>query len=248
MKIVGLTGGIACGKSSVSRLLDEKYGIPIIDADEIAHSVLAPGSSTYGKVISAFGKDVLADPASHGGAIDRKKLGAVVFSDESARRRLGGIMNPAIAWTLGVSLLSHFARGTAIVVLDVPLLYETGMDKICDVVIAVVVSPSTQLARLSKRDAAGETDARQRIAAQKLTAAEKGARAHVALSNDSTKDALAAEVAAAYPSFSRLGINHRLRSGPVLLLLSLALGASFFIWASHVAKEPTPGLRADGEL
>ena len=157
-------------------------------------------------------------------------------------------MNPAIAWTLGVSLLSHFARGTAIVVLDVPLLYETGMDKICDVVIAVVVSPSTQLARLSKRDAAGETDARQRIAAQKLTAAEKGARAHVALSNDSTEDSLAAEVAAAYPSFSRLGINHRLRSGPVLLLLSLAMGVSFFIWASHVAKEPTPGLRADGEL
>lgn len=129
MKVIGLTGGIACGKSSVSKFLADKYRVPIIDADEIAHDVLKPGTKTYWSVVRAFGPSILTD-SRDGATIDRKCLGAVVFKDEVARRKLQSLMNGAIAWAIGLAFLRHFLAGTPLVVLDAPLLFETGLDKV----------------------------------------------------------------------------------------------------------------------
>jgi dephospho-CoA kinase len=137
MKIVGLTGGIACGKSSVSRLLSTEFKVPIVDADEIAHIVLSPGTRTYAKVLKAFGTVILQDrvPAESNASssrkdevakqprpIDRKKLGDIVFTDDAKRKQLGQLMNGAIAWAMFRAVLFHWVKGTRVVVLDVPLL------------------------------------------------------------------------------------------------------------------------------
>jgi len=138
MKVVGLTGGIACGKSSVSRQLSTEFMVPIVDADEIAHGVLSPGTSTYSKVLQSFGPGILQDkvpternttgsredePAKQPRPIDRKKLGDIVFADESKRKQLGQLMNGAIAWAIFRAILYYWAKGVRVVVLDVPLLY-----------------------------------------------------------------------------------------------------------------------------
>ena len=156
MKIVGLTGGIACGKSCISECLSEPpYRIPIIDADKVSHAVMAPGTAAYRKVVKAFaGADIFEkggkDDAATSRPIDRKKLGAIVFGDDDARRKLGGIMNPAIAMAIGKALLWHFVVGTRVVIMDVPLLFETKMDFLCHQVVCVVVNdPKEQLKRLA---------------------------------------------------------------------------------------------------
>ena len=141
MKIVGLTGGIACGKSTVSTILRDAHGLPIVDADEIAKVALDVGAPAYDKVVAAFGNDILVPAsspnplASDAGAlccapdgsrpIDRKKLGEIVFNDVMQRRKLNGIISPYIAKAMAWQCLQHFAIGTPVLVLDVPLLYET---------------------------------------------------------------------------------------------------------------------------
>jgi dephospho-CoA kinase len=144
MKIVGLTGGIACGKSSVSRMMSAEFQVPVVDADEVAHAVLAPGTRTYANVLSAFGPSILQamTPAEAAALyargeesetmgfprrpVDRSKLGALVFADDAKRKQLGQLMNGAIAWALARAVLGHWARGTRVLILDVPLLYVCG--------------------------------------------------------------------------------------------------------------------------
>ena len=143
MKIIGLTGGIACGKSSVAKHLKETLGIPIVDADKISHDCLLPGSATYHKVVEAFGPGVLMDTSTPakvletagyeaGGPppVDRKKLGDVVFNDDRRRQVLNKIMSGAIGMGMVAAVAWHFAIGTRLLVLDVPLLYETKLDKV----------------------------------------------------------------------------------------------------------------------
>ena len=139
MKIVGLTGGIACGKSTVSAMLRDAHGLPVVDADEIAKAALDVGTPAYHKVVAAFGDGILElQTASSAGdadavclprigsrPIDRKKLGAIVFNDVVQRRKLNGIISPYIARSMAWQCLKHFAVGTPVLVLDVPLLYET---------------------------------------------------------------------------------------------------------------------------
>jgi dephospho-CoA kinase len=141
MKIVGLTGGIACGKSTVSACLRDTHGLPLVDADAIAKAALDVGAPAYHKVIVAFGDRILepegapAGPSSDaagavcvptaGRPIDRKKLGEIVFNDAAQRRKLNGIISPHIAKGMAWECLKHFAFGTPVLVLDVPLLYET---------------------------------------------------------------------------------------------------------------------------
>eukprot|EP01043_Picozoa_sp_COSAG02_P020241 COSAG02_NODE_994_length_15358_cov_42.651812_5_plen_187_part_00 len=141
MKIVGLTGGIACGKSTVSTMLHDGHGLPIIDADEIAKAALDVGAPAYGKVVAAFGNDILEPsisenpsasdvatlhcPPNGSRPIDRKKLGEVVFNDVTQRHKLNRIISPYIARAMAWQCLKHFAIGTPVLVLDVPLLYET---------------------------------------------------------------------------------------------------------------------------
>lgn len=148
MKIVGLTGGIACGKSTVSGMLRDTHALPVVDADEIAKAALDVGAPAYHKVIAAFGDGILeaasAVDSSVGGPnaiclrpyeqsrpIDRKKLGEVVFNDPVQRRKLNGIISPYIAKMMAWQCLKHFAVGTPVLVLDVPLLYETVPTILC---------------------------------------------------------------------------------------------------------------------
>ena len=123
-------------------------------------------------VVREFGPEVL----SSDGCIDRKKLGEIVFNDHAKRGKLNKIMQPHIALGIFLLLLRHFLRGTPVVILVVPLLYETGLHRVCAAVLVVSVARDVQLRRLMKRDQSSEEDAFARIRAQPLTVDQKAAR------------------------------------------------------------------------
>ena len=121
MKIIGLTGGIATGKSTVSQFLASS-GIPIIDADIIAREVVEPGQVSYHLILDYFGMEIL-DSSSN---IDRAKLGNIIFGDAAERKALNEITHPRIRLQILKNILLNFMKGEIMVVLDTPLLYETG--------------------------------------------------------------------------------------------------------------------------
>mmetsp|Transcript_35076 Transcript_35076/g.47904 ORF Transcript_35076/g.47904 Transcript_35076/m.47904 type:complete len:231 (+) Transcript_35076:90-782(+) len=192
MKIVGLTGGIACGKSTVSKMFLEK-GFPLVDADLIAHNIYTPGSATYQKVVKRFGRDILDDPEKEDSPVNRKKLGAKVFGDEKARRDLGLITKPAITKEMLRQTLVHFLWGAPVVILDVPLLIEAGMNRFCTKVIVVSVSEELQKERLIKRDNSEEEYADKQIASQ-LPLEVKRAKADIVIDNCGSIEETAAQV------------------------------------------------------
>lgn len=159
--VVGLTGGIACGKSTVAAQLAE-LGVPIVDADALAREVVAPGTPGLAAIVERFGPDVLlAD-----GSLDRKKLGEQVFSDPDARRALNAITHPRIA-AAGMEKLRALADHPAPYrVYEAALLVENGMAKAFAALVVVTVDEATQLARLMARDGSTEDEARARIASQ----------------------------------------------------------------------------------
>ena len=174
---VALTGGIATGKSYV-RARFEALGVPTSDADTFARAVVAPGTEGLAEVVRAFGRDVL-DIA---GALDRKKLGALVFADPARRKQLEAILHPAIrrardAWYAGLDHAVPFA------VSDIPLLYETGYENEFDTVIVAAVDPEEQVRRVMTRDGLTDAEARLRLAAQ-LPIADKVTRADYVIRTD----------------------------------------------------------------
>jgi dephospho-CoA kinase len=129
--VIGLTGGIATGKSTVSKQL-KSFGIPVVDADVIARQVVEPGTPALAQIVKHFGQDVLLPD----GSLDRPKLGAVVFSDEAQRKALNGIVHPAVWRAIFWEVVTHWLKGKKFCVLDVPLLIEGGMYKwVADVVV-----------------------------------------------------------------------------------------------------------------
>lgn len=156
---IGLTGGIGSGKSEVSRRLAAR-GAVVIDADVLAREVVEPGTSGLADVVEAFGPDVLAPD----GSLDRQALGARVFGDEEARRRLERIVHPRVRQR--AAEIEAAAAPDAVVVHDIPLLVETGQVDSFDGVIVVDVPVEIQLARLVDRRGMPEPEARGRIAAQ----------------------------------------------------------------------------------
>lgn len=159
---VGLTGGIATGKSYVTQRL-HAAGLPTIDADRLAREAVAPGTPGLRAVVARFGRDVLTDA----GALDRARLGAVVFADAAARADLEAIVHPEVrrriaVWQAQLTALGH--RGP--IVADIPLLFETGRTGDFDVTVVVACEPDTQRRRLMLRDGVSGDDADQRIAAQ----------------------------------------------------------------------------------
>lgn len=161
MRLVGLTGGIASGKSTVSSMF--KYNnIPVVDADVIARDVLKKGTGGYKKVVAAFGPDILQDD----GQVDRLKLGQIVFSDASKRQLLNRLLAPYISSGIFSEVLKLWIKGHKVIVLDIPLLFEAKMDKWTKPIVVVWVDPQTQLRRLTERDNSTEEDARNRINAQ----------------------------------------------------------------------------------
>jgi dephospho-CoA kinase len=185
---VALTGGIATGKSYV---LDEfrRRGVPCLDADTLAHGVTAAGTDATAAIAARFGNEVLAAD----GAIDRARLGPIIFADPAARRDLEAIVHPAVyrAISAGVRAFEILARDPFIVV-DVPLLYETGAAKDFDRVIVTACLPATQLARLLERGMSEEA-ARQRLAAQWPTD-EKASRADFVVTTDGSLEETQAQV------------------------------------------------------
>ena len=177
MYVIGLTGGIASGKSTVSNFLRE-LGAVVIDADAIARQLANPQQPLWQKFVERFGEAVLLADKS----LDRKKIGAIVFADKAQRRWLDKVSHPLIEKELRRLLAACKAQQAEIVVLDVPLLYEVQWDKLTDEVWVVYVDEQTQLERLQRRDAMPESLARQRIAAQ-LPLEEKARKADFVIDN-----------------------------------------------------------------
>ena len=159
-KIVGLSGGIGSGKSTVSRLL-EKRGACVICADTIVHELQAPGAPMLDEIAAAFGPEVLDEA----GALDRQAVAAIVFRDEGARTRLGQIVHPPVIAEMGRRAEEARAAGTALVVLDIPLLFEgakagrgAAVAFSFDATICVWVPPAQQLERTLARDGGSRDD------------------------------------------------------------------------------------------
>jgi dephospho-CoA kinase len=158
--LVGLTGGIASGKSTVAERLVER-GAELIDADEIAREVVLPGTQTWKQIVEHFGEDVLDDD----GFIDRPKLGRLVFGNAERRTLLNELTHPPVMAEIA-NRLEVLALLDSLVVLDVPLLVEAGAERGYDAILVVASNPETQLKRLVELRGMAEDDARARIAAQ----------------------------------------------------------------------------------
>jgi dephospho-CoA kinase len=158
---VGLTGGIATGKSHV-RTRFESLGVPTIDADVLARDAVAPGTAGLAAVVRRFGTDVCeAD-----GTLNRSKVGAIVFHDSQARRDLEQIVHPYVREMTERWFASLDPERVPFAVADIPLLFEGGREGDFDAVVVTACEPETQLRRLMARDGLGEAEARHRIAAQ----------------------------------------------------------------------------------
>ncbi|CAB4254999.1 similar to Saccharomyces cerevisiae YDR196C CAB5 Probable dephospho-CoA kinase (DPCK) that catalyzes the last step in coenzyme A biosynthesis [Maudiozyma barnettii] len=166
MLIIGLTGGIACGKSTVSRRFKDKYKIPIVDADKISRDVVEPGTKVYQGIVNHF-KGKISELLMDDGHLNRQMLGKYVFSHPEDLKVLNDLTHPAIRYAMLREVLGYYIRGYSMCVLDVPLLFEGGLDSFCGVTISVVCENETQLERLQVRDITlSIEDARNRIKSQ----------------------------------------------------------------------------------
>ena len=188
---MALTGGIATGKSHV-RAGFERLGVPTIDADVLARAAVAPGTPGLTAVASRFGPDVLDAT----GGLDRKKLAAIVFDNPDARRDLEQIIHPAVRLAID-HWFAALAPHQPFAIADIPLLYETGRAGEFDVVIVTTCDPATQVRRVMARDSVGESEARQRIAAQ-LSSEEKILRATHVVHTDGTVEDTSRQVREIY--------------------------------------------------
>ncbi|GAA4079462.1 dephospho-CoA kinase [Amphibacillus indicireducens] len=179
--IVGLTGSIATGKSTVAALFAREE-IPIVDADLIARQVIEPGQRAYDQVVQAFGHEILA----HDQSINRVKLGQMIFNDQKKRAQLNQIVHPVIIEQLIEDRDRLIKAGHPLIVLDIPLLYELDLAKLVDRVVVVYSTTENQLIRLMARDQLSEREAQQRIDTQ-ISIDEKKQRADYIIDNNGTK-------------------------------------------------------------
>jgi dephospho-CoA kinase len=188
MKVIGLTGGIGSGKSTVSRFLAE-LGAVIIDADKVGHEALKPGTELWREVVAAFGRQILTP----GGDIDREKLGEIAFGNPDSLVRLNRIMHPRLYEVVKAQIEECRRQGTGVVVLEVPLLIEAGWTSVVDEVWVTVASEATVLRRLQERTGLSEPESLARIRSQ-LSSAERVRYADVTIDTDGELDELRARV------------------------------------------------------
>lgn len=188
MELWGLTGGIACGKSTVAARL-RQLGATVIDADVLAREVVAPGSPGLEAVVQRFGPGILKPD----GSLDRAALGAVVFADPAARADLNAITHPRIAALSAEQTAQAQAAGAPVVIYEAPLLIENGLHHGMNQVLVVAAPAHVQLARLMARDGLDEAAARARVASQ-LPLAEKRKAATVVFENDGSPAQLVDQV------------------------------------------------------
>jgi dephospho-CoA kinase len=207
-RVVGLTGGIGTGKSTVAEMLAE-LGAVVIDADRIVHELQAPGTELLAEMDREFGPGILQPD----GALDREGLGKIVFADPAALKRLNALVHPRVGAEMFRRLAEARESGVALVVLDIPLLLEgrarqaeggarpRPASDLVEEVIVVWARPETQVARVVARDGATEEHARERMAAQ-LPIDEKRALADHVIENDGDLEATRRQVAALYERLS----------------------------------------------
>jgi dephospho-CoA kinase len=185
--LVGLTGGIGSGKSTVARMLEER-GAVVLDADALARTVVEPGTPGHDLVVERFGANILAP----GGDIDREALASIVFADPAARRDLEEIVHPEVR-RLFAEECERYADSNAVVVFSAPLLVETGMHTAFQVLVVVSATVETQIERLMRERGMGEEQIRARIDAQ-LPLEDKAAVADVLIDNEGPREDLERQV------------------------------------------------------
>lgn len=196
MLLVGLTGGLGAGKSTVAGMLAER-GAVVVDADDLARQALEPGTRAFQQVCDLFGDEVVTPS----GKLDRGALAARVFGDEDARRTLESITHPEVFRMLAETVEAH--RGTDhVVVFDAPLIIETGFHEACDVVVVVTAELEHQIERVARSRGMSEEQARARIAAQ-IPAEQREALADVVIRNDGDLASLERQVEALWVDLQR---------------------------------------------
>ena len=195
MILAGLTGGIASGKSTVCSML-RQLGAKVVDSDRIAREVVEPGQPAWKEIVEWLGAEYLLPS----GGIDRKKIGALVFSSVEARHRLEEITHPRIREVVMHAAMTAAAEGAEVVVLDVPLLFEVGWDKLADEVWVVYVDRENQMERLMRRDSLSAEQAAARLDAQ-MSLAEKARRADVLIDNSKDLTSTRRQVSEAWRRF-----------------------------------------------
>ncbi|HET6946185.1 MAG TPA: dephospho-CoA kinase [bacterium] len=199
MKVIGLTGGIASGVSLVASVFRE-LGAAVIEADRIARDVVAPGTEAYRKIIDAFGRQIVLPD----GSLDRRGLGALVFKDPAARRRLNTITHPEIRRRIREQVeRTAGERPDAVILVDIPLLLDTAGPDVFDLdaVIVVQATPEQQISRLIARDGLTREEAESRLAAQRPVA-EKATEADWVIDNSGSIEQTRAQVEALWAALT----------------------------------------------
>ena len=189
MLVVGLTGNVAAGKSAVAELW-RGAGVPVVSADELAHAAVAPGTEALAGIAERFGPGVIRDD----GMLDRAAVRGIVFRDEEALRALEAIVHPEVRRLRDEWTTEQREAGAEVVVWEIPLLFETGMEGEVDVVVVVDASAGVRRRRIVETRGLTETEAEAVMAAQ-LAAGEKRRRADVVVENAGTREELAARAA-----------------------------------------------------
>lgn len=185
---IGLTGGIATGKSTVARLLSDRFGLPVLDADRFAREALAPGTAATQAVLCRYGEAVRAGAAADGPTLDRPALGRIVFADTGERRWLEQLVHPIVRARFDAALA--VLAGEPVVVLMIPLLFEAGLEPLCSEIWVVECgSEDEQIRRLQARDGLSRAEAQARLGAQWPMEAKRG-RADVLIRNSGPESSL----------------------------------------------------------
>lgn len=190
--VIGLTGGIGCGKSEAAAYL-RSLGAAHVDADAISRAVTSPGGAALGDIRRVFGDGAFRPD----GTLDRARLGQLVFGSESARRALEGIIHPLVQREMMDQMDAAAQAGAKVVILDVPLLFETGMDALCDETWTLYLDRERQVSRVVTRDGLTREEAEARVDSQ-MPAAERNARATHAINTDQPIERTRAELSQLY--------------------------------------------------
>jgi len=191
VKLIGLTGGVGSGKSTVADMMRD-LGAQVVDADEAAHAVYEPGSPGFDEVVREFGEEYV-----DGGRIDRSRLGELVFHDDDARRRLNSIVHPLVRDWMAQRTAEAAERGAGVVVQDVPLLFENGLERLFSTVVLVYAPEDVQVERLVSGRGFTPERARAMIAAQ-MPIENKRGLAHHGINNRGAGEATLAQVRAVW--------------------------------------------------